>query len=245
MPDTRHHRGPHPEDARLFVDSRLPSLRQAVSDLSLLLSRGYGEKSALKLVGDRYQLTSRQRVAVLRSSCADEALEGRCARHQAVEQLRNAPLHVDGYNLLVCVESAMGGGVILVGRDGCLRDLASVHGTYRTVEETIPAVQLIGEVLAELAPGAVHWYFNAPVSNSGRLKELVSNLADDRGWCWTAQLVPDPDTVLISCNETVVSSDSRILDNCRVWVNLASEVITRRISTAWMLSLIPKNESHQ
>ena len=56
---------------------------------------------------------------------------------------------IDGYNVLITIEAAMSGGCIFKARDGCLRDLASIHGTYRKVNETIPALQLIGEFLKE------------------------------------------------------------------------------------------------
>ena len=61
MPDKRCHRGAHPEDARLFDESKWPVLRSAVADLSWLLTRGYAERSGLKVVGDHFQLESRQR----------------------------------------------------------------------------------------------------------------------------------------------------------------------------------------
>ena len=57
MPDKRTHRGPHPEDAKLFAANRICDLRAAIADFSLLLTKGYAEKSALKLVGDRLSLT--------------------------------------------------------------------------------------------------------------------------------------------------------------------------------------------
>ena len=63
MPDRRKHRGPHPEDARLFAPEVWPLLREATADLCWLLSRGYADKSALRLVGDRYELVARQRAA--------------------------------------------------------------------------------------------------------------------------------------------------------------------------------------
>ncbi|MEE2935698.1 MAG: DUF5616 domain-containing protein [Planctomycetota bacterium] len=34
---------------------------------------------------------------------------------------------MDGYNVLVSVEAAFGGGVILQGQDACYRDMASMH----------------------------------------------------------------------------------------------------------------------
>jgi hypothetical protein len=150
VPDTRIHRGPHPDDAALFAPALLARLREAVADFSLLLTKGYADKSALKLVGDHFSLTQRQRLAVMRSSCSDPQLKSRLARRVPIEALLGQPIAIDGYNLLITIEAALSGGLIFRGRDGCFRDLASIHGTYRKVEETIPAVQLIGEFLADI-----------------------------------------------------------------------------------------------
>ncbi len=59
MPDKRTHRGPHPADEKLFDAESIGDLRLAVADLSLLLTKGYAQKSALKLVGYRFSLTER------------------------------------------------------------------------------------------------------------------------------------------------------------------------------------------
>ena len=73
MPDARAHRGPDPRDRDAFAPAAWPRLREAVADLSWLLTRGYAEASSLKLVGDRLALTERQRMAVRRCACADAA----------------------------------------------------------------------------------------------------------------------------------------------------------------------------
>ena len=52
----------------------------------------------------------------------------------------NRELWIDGYNALTTIESALSGSVILRARDGCYRDMASMHGTYRKVQETVPAI---------------------------------------------------------------------------------------------------------
>ena len=69
VPDSRSHRGPDPRDAEAFAAHTLPALRAAIADLAWLLNRGYAVVSALKLVGDRWNLTERQRMAVRRSAC--------------------------------------------------------------------------------------------------------------------------------------------------------------------------------
>jgi len=54
MPDKRTHRGPHPADEKLFAAAAVCDLQLAVADFSLLRTKGYAEKSTLKLVGDRF-----------------------------------------------------------------------------------------------------------------------------------------------------------------------------------------------
>jgi hypothetical protein len=56
-------------------------------------------------------------------------------------------LWIDGYNVLTSIEAALSGGVILRARDGCYRDMASMHGSYRKVEETISAIHILGELI--------------------------------------------------------------------------------------------------
>ncbi len=237
MPDTREHRGPHPDDAELFAPAMLPRLREAVADFSLLLTKGYAAPSALKLVGDRFSLTQRQRLAVMRSSCSDQQQRSRLARQAPIEAVAGQPIAIDGYNLLITVEAALSGGLIFQGRDGCLRDLASIHGTYRKVEETVPAVRLIGEFLREIRVASALWLLDSPVSNSGRLKTLIGQLARENEWPWEIRLTISPDAELSKMGTIVVSTDSVVLDACTRWANLAAEIITQRLPQTPVIDL--------
>ena len=151
--------------------------------------------------------------------------------------LRNQELHIDGYNVLTSIEAALSDGVILHARDGCYRDMASMHGSYRKVQETIPALHLLGEVLADCGAAACSWLLDRPVSNSGRLKTILLEVAEERGWHWTVDLVPDPDAVLIHTDQIVASADSQILDKAHRWFNLARMAIDLRIANAWIVDL--------
>ena len=241
MPDKRIHRGPHPADEKLFAAEAIPDLRSALADYSLLLTKGYADKSALKLVGDKFSLTQRQRLAVMRSACSDQQLSSRSKRRVEVKDIAGQSLAIDGYNVLITVEAAMSGGVIFKGRDGCYRDLASIHGTYRKVTETIPAVRMIAEFLQELGTGKVLWLLDSPVSNSGRLKTLINELAGQNNWRWEVELMLSPDAELIKTDLIVASSDSVILDGCRRWVNLATEIVKQKLPSAWIIDLAPQD----
>lgn len=237
MPDTRSHRGPAPKDSALFGSAWANKLRAAVADYSLLLTKGYAEKSSLKLVGDRFSLTRRQRLAVMRSACSKQKLAVRKNKEIAIEQIAGQPVFVDGYNLLITIEAAVSGGFIFIGRDGCYRDLASIHGTYRKVTETTPALKLIIDFIESINPAKVKWLLDRPVSNSGRLKKMMEEdlLADNHNW--TVEIVTNPDAELISIDEIVVSSDSVVLDGCGRWINLAEEIIRNKIPSAKIIDL--------
>jgi hypothetical protein len=237
MPDRRTHRGPHPADAKLFAPKAIPNLRLAASDFSLLLTKGYAEKSALKLVGDKFSLTERQRLAVMRSACSDQHLTSRNQRCLTIENLSGQSIVLDGYNVLITVEAAMSGACVFKGRDGCYRDLASIHGTYRKVTETIPALKLVGEFMEEIGVSNAVWLLDSPVSNSGRLKTLIGELAQESNWNWEIELLLSPDAELKKTDMIVATSDSVVLDDCGRWVNLATEIIKKKLASVRVIDL--------
>jgi hypothetical protein len=237
MPDKRHHRGAHPEDAKLFAPAMWPALRLAVAELSWLLSRDYALPSSLKLVGDRHNLTERQRTAVMRCACSDSARQSRLSRQVEPSAVAGRIIHIDAYNFLTTIETALAGGVVLVGRDTAWRDMASIHGTWRKVEETQPALQLAGEMLAALGAGPCVWYLDKPVSNSGRLATIMREIASQHDWDWRVEIVPNPDAVLAESDELIVTADSVVLDRCGPWLNLVRPIITERVPSTNLVDL--------
>jgi hypothetical protein len=237
MPDKRTHRGPHPADIKLFAPAAIGNIAAALADFSLLLTKGYAEKSALKLVGDKFSLIERQRLAVMRSACSDQQLASRRQRCVPIKNLTGQPVTIDGYNVLITIEAAMSGAVVFKGRDGCFRDLASIHGTYRKVTETIPAVKLIGDFLKEIGVTRALWLLDSPVSNSGRLKTLIGELARKSDWSWEIQLLLSPDAELMKTTAVVASSDSVVLDACRSWFNLARAIIEDKLPKVRLVDL--------
>jgi len=237
LPDHRRHRGPHPQDRQLFCAEAVPDLQAAASDLAWLLTRGYASASSLKLAGDRYALDARQRTAVARCACGDAQRERRRRHQLPANELRGEELWIDGYNVLTSLEAALSGGVVLHARDGCYRDLASMHGSYRKVEETLPAIEILGELIASWGVAACRWLLDQPVSNSGRLKTMLREIGEANRWPWQIELVADPDTVLKRIDQIVATSDSDILDHAQRWFNLARTAIERRVSQAWIVDL--------
>lgn len=236
MPDRRQHRGPNPRDSALFAPERLPALRAAARDYGWLLSRGYATDSALALVGNRYDLVARQRVAVARVSCSDDALARRASRRLSSGELSGRRLHVDGFNVCITLEVALSGGVLLLGREGATRDLASVHGTYRRVSETPHALELLVAALETLRPGSVTWFFDRPVSNSGALAGLLRAQLAARALSWPVELTTHVDERVAEPGVVALSADSGVLDTAEHWFDLAGSV-SAGLASAWRVAL--------
>lgn len=228
-------RGAGPRDKSLFHDKIMPTLSEAIIDLSFLLHREYAEAAALKLVGDHFQLQKRQRMAVLRSSSDPYALEHLYTKHP--ETLKGQTLCIDGFNLIILIEAALGGGLIMRGVDGCLRDLSSVHGTYRMVGQTGQSIELIGQHLAAQQVREVHWYLDSPVSNSGRLTQKIREKAEQNGWSWYAHTENHVDKIISETPHISISTDKIILQQCQRWWNLGAQIVEQSIPDAWIIDL--------
>jgi len=236
VPDRRSHRGAHPEDARDFAAELEPVLRRATEELSYLLTRSYAEPSALKLVGDRYQLTARQRSAVLRAACADQALAARSGHRLAPDALAGASLAVDGFNCLITVEAMLSGAPLFRGRDGALRDLASVHGSYRSVEETERAIELVLEHVAALGVGRLEVLLDRPVGNSGRLRARIEQACAARRLSAEVVLAERVDRDLVALGIPVATSDGWIRERTP-WIDLPALIADARGLGTWRLTL--------
>jgi|ERR1043166_3080938 hypothetical protein len=236
-PDIRKHRGAHPEDRKLFAEDQVPKLRAAVGELSWLLTRDYSMKSALKLVGDKFALTERQRLALSRAACSDQSQAHRASTRIEINELKDQQIIIDGFNLLITIEAALSGGVLMLCRDGCLRDLSSVHGSYRSVDETHPAIELIGATLEELGAGSVAWILDKPISNSGRLATRLRTVAAEHDWDWSVEIAFNPDAEIVAASALVISSDGPLLDQVNRWTNLARPIVEKRLADAWLIDL--------
>ncbi len=221
------HRGADPRDATDFREAIIPRLRVAAADLGWLLGRGYASTAALKLVGDRFQLTSRQRSVILRAACEPQA--PRLSRRMADDaSLTGRHVTVDGFNVLVTVEKLLAGGPVFVGMDGAWRDAASIHGTWRSTAVTESALQALRDVLV----GArVHWLLDRPVSNSARLAGRLRALEPT----WHVEVLDKVDPQVAAAPDVAASSDGPLLDVCRAWVSLEARVATRH--AGWVVDL--------
>ncbi|RLJ23532.1 hypothetical protein CLU97_4293 [Chryseobacterium sp. 7] len=219
-------RGKNTGDDTLFgSEKQTGKLKQAVEDMYYLLSREYPEKAASDLVGNRYRLKTRQIQAFRGASASAAQLQNRQLKQVETSALQGKTVYLDGFNVLILLESLLSEAYIFEGLDSCIRDLSGVHGTYKRVNQTQRAVELVASFYQKNQIQKLVWIFDKPVSNSGRIKQMILEFAEQNQLNWEGDLQYNPDKFLVESSELVISSDAWILDHCKEWFNLIGYLI--------------------
>ncbi len=227
-------RGYQPNDHLSFSGANLERLNKGHRDLVFLLDHGYAMKPALTLVGNHYQFSLRQRTALMRSSISGRDCLARRQRRIDLRDISPSPILIDGFNQIITLETALSGSLLLVGDDQVIRDLAALRGSYRIIDKTEPAVNMMLQTLVQTAASQIIFLLDRPVSNSGRLRQLILKQAE---FCKTpvdVLLLNNPDAELAGRRQ-VVSSDRVVLDRCSSWINLGLDLTIKQIPDAWII----------
>lgn len=227
-------RGFDPEDIKNFSLENMKKLKIAQEEVQWLLDRGYKIKPIIEMVGNHHLLTARTRTALQRTTSTTAGYERRESTMLPLESAKEGCMFIDGFNLIITLEVALSGSVILLGKDGVLRDLAGLRGTYKLIDKTDVALELIGKTLKELSVPMVKFYLDSPVSNSGRLKSRIMEQSQSWGLTVDVELITNVDVVL-SNMERIVTGDSVILDECASWFNLSRKIVEDNIQDAWIV----------
>jgi len=235
MSDQIVRRGFAPTDSIEFGEKWKKRLVDGANDFRYLLDRNYNASSALELVGNRYQFSSRQRMALMRSICSPTSTALRKAKELS---LLSGDIIIDGFNTIVTLEVALSGSIIISGDDGCLRDLAGLHGSYRIVDKTPIAIKLMLEMLQSTIDQviSIRILLDKPVSNSGRLKKLIEDLAREEGLEQLYVETLDGVDGVLRTQASIITSDSAILDDCSGWFNLNRRIVQEKLAKVWLYS---------
>ncbi len=202
----------------------------ACEEYRYLLTHGYPEKAALKLVGDRHRLSRLERNCLFRGTVDPAIAATRLRKIVMPDAVRGRPLGVDWYNVLRTVETYLAGGVLFLADDGITRDAAAVHGSWRRSARTPPATEALLATIARLGPGRVDVYLDAPVAFSGELagelrgaiRGMIPASACEVG------LAASADWPLKRYEGIVASSDSVVLDSAAAAIDLPRLALEQR-----------------
>lgn len=229
-------RGYVPEDEKEFKGVQLEKLQTAAQELFFLLNQGYKIKNASTFVGNHYMFSERQRLALARAVAAEADV-----RLRKEKQIRDYQLiqevNIDGFNTIITLEVALSGSLLLECMDGTIRDLAGLRGTYRLIDKTETAVELMLKWLDSMDISKANIYLDKPVSNSGRLKSLFLEKGKRYQVQTEIHVINEVDSILEQL-PFVITSDAYILNKCQSWINLNQEIIQKSIKEVWKIKLL-------
>ena len=241
--EIRRNRGKDPHDEEFFgLKKEREKLLLALNDMHYLLTKDYPARATLALVGNRYRLRQRQMLALQGMACSAKDIKNRKLKEVNADHIHGKTIYLDGFNVVIVLETFLSGGFVFKGLDGCYRDISSVHGSYKRVRQTENVLITVGKALHGLGAERAIWIFDAPVSNSGRIKTLCYEIATAHGFAWDIYLDNAPDKFLIAEKRLIVSSDAWVLNNCYAWFNLLLYIMNQVLDSSKAMNIINPGE---
>lgn len=229
-------RGFMPTDERDFGEQALHKLRKAAEEVYYLLNRNYPVTPVTTFVGNHYQLSERQRLALARTISAEDKIIARKKRE--VQNINDKALYIDGFNVIIGLEIAFSDSMLFKCMDGTIRDLAGLHGTYRLIPQTDLAIGALLQSLDELKVEKAVIYLDKPVSNSGRLKQRIYQFAEKHCFELDVRIEIAVDS-LLKTKPLVASADAIILDECNEWFNLVKYIVDMKNKDYPYIDILP------
>lgn len=192
------------------------------------MNRGYPKKSALNFVSNHYRLSLDERNILARVVFPTTVAEQRKSKLIGLNDLRGELVGIDGYNVLITVESVIYCHPLFLCDDGVLRDVRAIFGRYRMGEHTRRSLEAIIDVLSEIKPRFSLFLYDSSVSKSGELASLTRSILRRRGVKGNALAVRSPDWILSRWRKAVIAtSDHTIMDKCERIVDIPAEICKR------------------
>jgi hypothetical protein len=176
-------------------------------------------------VGDKYQLSKEERLILYRGFFGDSTIEKHKRKLLSPSEIRGERIAIDGYNVLITVESMLSDRPLLLCKDGVIRDISGIYGKHKFTKTTRKAIELILAFLKRYKPSEVCFFFDAQVSKSGELAALIRKSLKEAGIIGDAKAVKQADSEALRYSDIVATSDSVSIDYARKVIDIAGEIV--------------------
>jgi hypothetical protein len=198
---------------------------EAARDLRYLLSRGYPRELGLKLTGDRWGLDAPARQVLRRGAFAPDEAAARRKRLWPLSAVAGQAVGLDGHNVLITLESALTGALLVAADDGVIRDIGQRGRHFGPGPDTERAAELMISALARAGASEALILLDAPLSRSGQLAARLRDMLAAAGLAGGSRAVAAPDRELAGFPGLVASGDSALIDAAARPLDLAGEII--------------------
>lgn len=155
--------GPDPKE-RLLKPAR---------DIRSILRWGYPKFATIRFVAEQSQLSVEEKHILTRVIMPPEKIVPRIRKRISCDGISDRNLLLDGYNVLLSVDSLIRREPMWFCDDGYIRDTRYYFSKTSHAEDIEEALDLVLEFLSEKEPGSVTFLLDSQISRSGELAGLI------------------------------------------------------------------------
>lgn len=198
-------------------DIQQERMNDAATDIRYLLERGYKRNSSIRFAGDHYRLDKYDRYILARTVFSSHTSKTRKKKKLHCEELKGKTLLVDGYNVLITLESMLGGERMWIADDSFLRDIQGVFNNHSNEKLTFQAVE---EMLAFLLNAEIEKtdvLLDSQMKHSGELAAFIRKRMKELSIKGEAKTSRNVDYDLKNCqpSHVIATADGIIIDSVK------------------------------
>ncbi|WP_406659691.1 DUF434 domain-containing protein [Methanolobus sp. ZRKC3] len=196
-------------------------MAEAARDIRYLLQRGYPRDSSIRFAGDHYLLDKNERYILARTVFSTGTAIARKNKKLRCQELKGRTLLIDGYNVLITLESLLKGGDLWRADDSFLRDIKGMFRSHSNDRSTFEAVEEMLSFLASSEVKKAIVLLDTQMKNSGELAALIRKRMEElsiKGDAETSRHVDydlkncEPSSVVATADGIVIDSVNNVVD---------------------------------
>lgn len=167
------------------VDFSVPYLRtkllKPARDIRSILRWGYPKYATIRFVADHSQLSIEERNILTRIIMPPDRVVSRINKKVACTGIENKDLLLDGYNVLLSVDSLLKKEPMWFCDDGYIRDTRYYFSKSKHAEDIEEALDAILKFISEAHAKSVIFLLDAQISRSGELAGFIRYKMKEHG----------------------------------------------------------------
>lgn len=198
-------------------------IKDAIKDFRFLLNRGYRRSVAIDFVSNHYRLSKQERHLLTRAIFSDDEIKARRKKLTQIGKIKGKHLAVDGYNVIITLESMLQNRPLILCDDGFVRDISAVFGKHKITGTTLRALNKLFKLLSKYPPAEIQFFLDQPVSHSGELAGLIRGYIKKNNLVGEAITTKAVDRAIIEAVKKggiAASSDRSLIEKARSVVNI-------------------------
>ena len=165
----------------LYGSHMREKLLKPARDIRRILLWGYPKFATIRFVADHFQLNVEERHILTRIIVPPERIASRISKKVAFIDTRYKDILLDGYNVLLSVDSLLRKKPIWLCDDGYVRDTRCYFSKAKQVEDLEKSLDLVIKFLCEAHPKSVIFLLDAQISRSGELAGFIRYKMEEHG----------------------------------------------------------------